>query len=108
MSLHLIDGADEKEDDEGDDHEVYNGLDEQPIVERRSAGFLRRFKCSVRSTIQRYEQTGEVQSTQQQPHQRHNDIGHQRRYDLSKRSADNHTDCQGDNSTFDCDFSEFL
>ena len=92
LLLHGVHAADHEEDGEGDDQEIDDGVQEQPVVERHRSrplgGGDRRVGTGDLPFLEHEEEVREVDVPQEEPDRRHQDVGYQRGDDRPEGRAD--------------------
>jgi hypothetical protein len=108
LPLQVVDGLDHHEDGKRDDQEIDHGVDEEADVPGRGTGGLGGFQRRVLAFAQNHEDVREVDTPQQQPDRRHQDIAHEGSNDLAERGADHDTDRHVQHVATDDEFFEFF
>src|ERR1051325_5925022 len=84
------------EHDEGDDHEIDQGIDEQTDIDGRRRRLLGRLKGWVMLAVQRYEDVAEIDAADRQPDHRVDDVLDEAADDAGEGGADDNADRQID------------
>src|SRR5689334_13017013 len=93
---------------EGHDQEVQYRVDEGAVIDRDSAGILRRLERRATVAFEDKEKVRKVDTAEQQAQRRRNDILHQRIDDGRESCADDNADREIDHAPAHGEFAEFV
>ena len=105
-AAHTVDHFDYHEDGDGHDEEGQHLIQEEAIGDGGRPGGLGLGEGGEGAVPHGHEAIGEIDATGEQPHGRHDDVGHQAVHDLLERAADHHADGEIEHAAFDGKFAE--